>query len=220
MDVQLSDQGDASNSKLTSNGVFTVKSMYLDLINSGPIPRLLHIWKVKVPLRIKIFMWFVHKQVILTKDNLLKRHWVGSSRCCFYDNNETIQHLFIDCPLAKLLWRTIHMAFNIVPAVSIAALFGAWLAGMEHNTAARIRIGICALLWAIWSCKNDMIFNKQQFSTFLQVIFRATAWIRKWSLLTPMDFREPLITVCNQWQMVAWAIFNRFGWRSLNRIGI
>uniref|UniRef100_A0A452XPE3 Reverse transcriptase zinc-binding domain-containing protein n=1 Tax=Aegilops tauschii subsp. strangulata TaxID=200361 RepID=A0A452XPE3_AEGTS len=32
------------------------------------------------PLRIKVFMWFVHKQVILTKDNLAKRNWVGSAR--------------------------------------------------------------------------------------------------------------------------------------------
>uniref|UniRef100_A0A453NT51 Reverse transcriptase zinc-binding domain-containing protein n=1 Tax=Aegilops tauschii subsp. strangulata TaxID=200361 RepID=A0A453NT51_AEGTS len=53
--------------------------MYLDLINSGPIRRSLRIWKVKVPLRIKIFMWFVHKEVILTKENLIKRRWVGSS---------------------------------------------------------------------------------------------------------------------------------------------
>uniref|UniRef100_A0A453ELC4 Uncharacterized protein n=1 Tax=Aegilops tauschii subsp. strangulata TaxID=200361 RepID=A0A453ELC4_AEGTS len=28
-------------------------------------------------------MWFVHKGVILTKDNLMKRNWVGNPRCCF-----------------------------------------------------------------------------------------------------------------------------------------
>uniref|UniRef100_A0A453PKF1 Reverse transcriptase zinc-binding domain-containing protein n=1 Tax=Aegilops tauschii subsp. strangulata TaxID=200361 RepID=A0A453PKF1_AEGTS len=71
---------DSIHWKLACSGVFTVKSFYMDLINSGPIPRSIHIWKVKVPLRIKIFMWFVHKQVILTKDNLLKRRWVGSSQ--------------------------------------------------------------------------------------------------------------------------------------------
>uniref|UniRef100_A0A452XC07 Reverse transcriptase zinc-binding domain-containing protein n=1 Tax=Aegilops tauschii subsp. strangulata TaxID=200361 RepID=A0A452XC07_AEGTS len=85
MDVQLSDQSDSLQWKLARNGVLTVKSFYLDFINSGPIPRSILIWKVKVPLRNKIFMWFVPKQVILTKDNLLKRRWVGSSRCCFCD---------------------------------------------------------------------------------------------------------------------------------------
>ena len=61
MDVQLSDQADKISWKLTTNGLFSVKSMNLDLIDSGPLSRSLHIWKIKVPLRIKIFMWFVHK---------------------------------------------------------------------------------------------------------------------------------------------------------------
>ena len=100
MDVQLSDQADTISWKLTSNGIFSVKSMYLDLIDSGPLSRSLHIWKIKVPLRIKIFMWFVHKGVILTKDNLLKRNWIGNSRCCFCGQNESIKHLFLRCPLA------------------------------------------------------------------------------------------------------------------------
>uniref|UniRef100_A0A453CEQ8 Reverse transcriptase zinc-binding domain-containing protein n=1 Tax=Aegilops tauschii subsp. strangulata TaxID=200361 RepID=A0A453CEQ8_AEGTS len=132
IDVQLSDQPNWMQCTLTKNGVFTVKSFYMDLINSGPIPRSLHIWKIKVPLRIKIFMWFFHKQVILTKDNLIKRRWVGSSCCCFCDHDETIQHLFLECPLAKLLWRTIHIAFNINTPVDIGSLFGTWLAGVEH----------------------------------------------------------------------------------------
>ena len=78
MDVHLSQQPDQLRWKLTQNGVFLVKSMYVDIINSRIIPRSLHIWKVKVPLKIKVFMWFVHKQVILTKDNLAKRNWTGS----------------------------------------------------------------------------------------------------------------------------------------------
>ena len=100
--------------------------MYLDLIGSGPIRKSVHIWKIEVPLRIKIFMWFVHKEVILTKDNLVKRRWVGSSRCCFCDHDETIRHLFLDCPLTKILRRTIHIAFNVSPPISISTLFGTW----------------------------------------------------------------------------------------------
>uniref|UniRef100_A0A453N948 Reverse transcriptase zinc-binding domain-containing protein n=1 Tax=Aegilops tauschii subsp. strangulata TaxID=200361 RepID=A0A453N948_AEGTS len=71
--------------------------MYLDVINSSSIPRSKHVWKVKVPLKIKVFMWFVHKQVILTKDNLAKRNWTGSTRCSFCDRDESIKHLFLDC---------------------------------------------------------------------------------------------------------------------------
>ncbi|KAE8786750.1 hypothetical protein D1007_39331 [Hordeum vulgare] len=103
MEVQLFDRANTIHWKLTTSGRFLVKSMYAHLINIGPVPTSSHIWKIKVPLKIKIFMWFVHKGVILTKDNLLKRRWVGNPRCCFCDNNESIKHLFLECPLARLL---------------------------------------------------------------------------------------------------------------------
>ena len=143
--------------------------MYLDLIYSGPLSRSVHIWKIKVPLCIKIFMWFVHKGVILTKDNLMKRNWVGNPRCYFCDQNETIKHLFLECPLAKLLWRSIHIAFNIQPPMSINTLFGTWLNGVDIHIAKHIRIGICALLWAIWNTRNDMILMVQHSPIFCRL---------------------------------------------------
>uniref|UniRef100_A0A453IUH4 Reverse transcriptase zinc-binding domain-containing protein n=1 Tax=Aegilops tauschii subsp. strangulata TaxID=200361 RepID=A0A453IUH4_AEGTS len=124
MEVQLSQQPDKLRWKLTRSGVFTVKSMYVDVINSSSIPSFKHVWAVKVPLKIKVFMWFVHKQVILTKENLTKRNWTGPTRCSFCDRDETIKHLFLDCPLAKILWPTVHIAFNITPPSSVNTLFG------------------------------------------------------------------------------------------------
>jgi hypothetical protein len=82
-----------------------------------------------VPLKIRIFMWFLHCKVILTKDNLAKRNWQGNMKCCFCSQDETIQHLFIDCPLAKIVWQMVHMTFNIVHPTNIMNLFGNWLHG-------------------------------------------------------------------------------------------
>lgn len=163
--------------------------MYLHLIDMAPIPKTMNIWKVKVPLRIKIFMWFVHKGVILTKDNSAKRNWKGNQICNFCRNNQTIRHLFLDFPLAKLLWRSIHIAFNISPPNSINTLFETWLKGVEFGSAQLTRVGTCALLWATWNCRNDLVFNRYSSINFSQVIFRATALIRTWSLLTPAKVR-------------------------------
>ncbi|KAM3223913.1 hypothetical protein ACQJBY_057359 [Aegilops geniculata] len=52
-----------------------------------------------------------------------------------------------------------------------------------------------------------------------KVIFRATTLIRSWSLLTLTEAREHLVTGSVRWEMVARDIFNRFGWRSCNKIG-
>uniref|UniRef100_A0A8I6Y312 Reverse transcriptase zinc-binding domain-containing protein n=1 Tax=Hordeum vulgare subsp. vulgare TaxID=112509 RepID=A0A8I6Y312_HORVV len=218
MDISLSDYPDSIRWRLTTNGTFSVKSMYDHIIDTSPISKSMNIWKVKVPLKIKIFMWFVHKGVVLTKDNLAKRQWKGNKRCSFCQTHEMIKHLFLDCPMAKLLWRSIQITFNITPPTSIHMLFGTWLDGVNVLYAKLIRVGTCAILWAIWNCRNDLVFNRMNYINFLQIIFRATALIRMWSLLTPAATREPLVTGCVRWEMVAQVIFNRYGWRHANRI--
>jgi hypothetical protein len=52
-------------------------------------------------------MWLLYREVILTKDNLVKRNWNGNIMCCFCNNFETVQYLFFDCVLAKFLWGVI-----------------------------------------------------------------------------------------------------------------
>jgi hypothetical protein len=70
---------------------------------------------LKVPLKIRIFMWFLNKKVLLTKDNLAKRKWTGSMKCAFCSSDESIEHLFIKCPFATLIWRVVHFTFRISP---------------------------------------------------------------------------------------------------------
>jgi hypothetical protein len=119
-----------SISHFVESGRFSVKSIYLDMLNDNTVFLRKYIWKMKFPLKIRIFMWFVYQKEILTKDNLKKRNWQGSSRCCFCDHEETVQNLFIDCPFIKIIWTIVHMAFNITPPNSIDHLFGTWLNGI------------------------------------------------------------------------------------------
>ena len=104
-----------------------------------------------------------------------------------------------------------HIAFNITPPNTIHTLFGTWLDGVQSETAELIRVGVCAPLWAIWNCRNDLGFNRTTHIHFLQVIFRATTLLRMWSLLTPTDARERMVTGSIRWETIARDIFNRFG---------
>ena len=143
-------------------------------------------------------MWFLMRKEILTKDNLAKRNWDGSKNCCFCDQEETIQHLFISCPLAKIVWRIVFMALNLHPPNSIDNFFGNWLSGVDKKEKVQIRVGVCALIWAIWDIHNDYIFNNAKTSSFLQVIHLATHWIRTWSYLQSTDHRSALDIECNR----------------------
>jgi hypothetical protein len=46
--------------------------MYLDFLNGHTIYLKKYIWKIKVPPKIRIFMWFLHKNVILSQRTILK----------------------------------------------------------------------------------------------------------------------------------------------------
>jgi hypothetical protein len=160
MNIQLSDEPDKFSWSLTSSRKFTVKSLYADYMNGHTVFLKKYIWKLKVPLKIRIFMWFLHRKVLLTKDNLAKRKWLGCKKCAFCDQDESIEHLFIRCTFARLLWRVVHFTFNIPPPTNIKNLFGNWLNGVNKQVKLRVRIGVCALMWAIWNYTNDVIFNK------------------------------------------------------------
>ena len=80
---------------LTNSESFTVRSFYLHLLDSQPPFRHKMIWKLKIPLKIKIFLWFLERGILLTKDNLAKKNWTGSQKYCGCNSNETIEHLFL-----------------------------------------------------------------------------------------------------------------------------
>jgi hypothetical protein len=86
------------------------------------------LWKSKLPQKIKIFFWLVVRNKILTKDNLKKRNWNGFLECRFCGVDESIDHLFFHCPIAKYMWRVIQVALNLrlIPS-SISNLYNNWL---------------------------------------------------------------------------------------------
>jgi hypothetical protein len=89
MDVLLTTQPDVFRWGLTESGLFLVKSMYIDYMDNHTKYLHKYLWRIKVPLKIRVFMWFLHKIVFLTTDNLIKRKWQGSEKCCLCDQKES-----------------------------------------------------------------------------------------------------------------------------------
>ena len=218
MDINLVQQPDCFVWKLTETGIFTVKSIYEDMMNGHT--RFLHtyLWKLKIPLKIKVFMWFLHRKVVLTKDNLAKKNWQGCTKCSFCNAEETVEHLFISCPFAKLIWRVVFCTYNITPPVSVSNMFGNWLNGVDKKTKARIRIGVSAICWSIWNCRNNLVFNRKTNFHVLQVIHTAVHWIQLWAFLLPSDQRQLMDTGCTRLLLVAQEFFSRQSWQHIRRL--
>ena len=116
--------------------------------------------------------------VTLTKNNLARRRWKGSLKCCCCNLNETIQHISFNCQNAKFLWRLTSVVFNLPMPLNVNHMFTHWLNGLRKQRKHQALVGACAILWAIWLTRNDITFNCAWVSSSLQVLFRGTYWIR------------------------------------------
>jgi hypothetical protein len=105
----------------------------------------------------------------LTKGNLAKKNWKGSRQCVCCNMNETIQHLFLDCPSAKMIWRFIFYATNLTQPRSISHMFGTWLSNQHKDFKPLISVGVATICWTIWKCRNDIVFKKQSLTRFCRL---------------------------------------------------
>jgi hypothetical protein len=115
-DIHLSPEPDEFRWNLHVDGTFSVKSLYNAILHSDiPVDNNKKIWKMKIPLKIKIFGWYLRRGVILTKDNLVKRNWHGNSRCVFCHQDETIKHLFSSAILRDLFGQSSKSHLPCIP---------------------------------------------------------------------------------------------------------
>ena len=104
---------------------------------------------MKIPLKIKTFLWYLRRGVVLTKDNLAKQNWHKNQQCCFCYENETIQHLFFDCRFTRLIWATVHVAWDIAQPHDVSNMFGNWMIGVPKEYKQLVCVGAAVLCWSV-----------------------------------------------------------------------
>jgi hypothetical protein len=85
-----------------------------------------------------------------------------SSAFCHQD--ETIKHLFFQCRFTRSIFSIIQAASSLYPLTSFANVFGNWLHGIDLRFRTLIRVGALAIIWLLWLCRNDKVFDNKIFS--------------------------------------------------------
>lgn len=152
----------------------------------------------------------LQKGVILTKDILARRNWNGTKICSLCSSGESINHLFFNLVYANFLWRSTHIVSGIPPPTSPSHLFGNWAKQGGQTPNLHLLTAATALYWAIVrNTMNEVVFDKCQPQTFLQVLLRGTYWLWFWAKLQQNEIdRELLRELCHS------------GWSFRFRIGI
>lgn len=128
-----------------------------------------HVWDPFGLPKINFFCWILMHKRTLTGDNLEKRGTIGPHKRPLYCKaQETIKHLFIDCPFSQEVWLQEMMGLHaqIPEQTSIVSLFATWKEHYPHNLKSKstwtkiwnaIPKYIC---WGIWLARNEAISNK------------------------------------------------------------
>lgn len=147
----------------TGNGEFSVKSAYNMIVKSSPTNRNYKaIWKLKVPEKVRLFVWRLSHDRLLTRERC--SCWFGSSdRCHLCPNQvESTLHVLRDCSAAASLWnKFLHPRhFNVFYNHD----FSSWLSDNLSNKFSPVlnfnwnQIW-ATITWSLWRWRNDSLFN-------------------------------------------------------------
>lgn len=150
--IQITDLPDTFEWGFHQIGLFLVKSMYSACLANNITITSDDIWKLKLPLKIKIFPWlFLHKGVTLRKGNLVQRNWHGNVNYCFCGNKESLEHPFFSCHFTRFVWRAIELTFGLQKLSNRIHLFGSGLDGWEIKIKRKILVGARAPYVGLYS---------------------------------------------------------------------
>jgi len=166
----------------TPHGTFTVNSLYKFLeLGVVPVNTYNSIWKAKITLKIKIFLWLVRQKRVLTKDRLNKQGWTGDTTCVYCSQKKTVDHLFVTCNFARSIWNWIARYNNFsFDYTNIGTLWKIdyCIPLKEPNIIEIIRGSV---LWNIWLDRNRIIFKEGNIQDVHVIVSKILTMARFWA---------------------------------------
>jgi hypothetical protein len=148
-------------------------------------------------------MWLVSHNVILTKDNLVKRKWKGSTTCAFCNENESSQHLFFECPTVKYVWSLIAYSLGSDCRPSNLNQFWLWIQRILPQAPSLHAVGLAAVCWAIWHTRNAVCFEHKRVKSPTEIICLTCTFLSYWAGLLKEDLKEQMIQGTKVMKMAA-----------------
>jgi len=219
-DVDLQGERDTFVWALHSLGIFSVKLMYAALINNG-VRVSQDIWQIKIPTRIKVFLWYLKRGVVLTKDNLAKRNWLETQDVCsvillkLFTTSFSNVFMLNSCGVRYTCCLELHLL--LVQMI----FFVNWSKRGSNTHNSLLLMAATALVWTIWITRNEVFFDKCRPKTFLQVLFRGTHWLRQWARLQRCEVLKDQLLLAGQFlETSALHFFRSNGWLSTRFFGL
>ncbi|KAL4586442.1 hypothetical protein LXL04_011078 [Taraxacum kok-saghyz] len=192
-DAPLSETEDKWTWQLETHGDFSVKSLRRkwETENLQEL-QYKHWWNSWVPIKVNFLGWRAALNRLPVKAELRKRHVQLPDHLCGFCNTEeeTCEHLFLQCPWAKEVWRGVEEwgGFELRNIGSIQQL----LSITNHQTQPTrdkkmTNTLLLVTLWALWKSRNDRNFNGRvtpPWRTIEEIKSQSFLWIKNRGVTT------------------------------------
>lgn len=178
---------DSVHWRWTPDGLFSIKSTYSLLCDGGTRDvRARKIWKLRIPLKVKVFCWLVLKKRTPTVENLLKRGWVGNTYCVLCrTEEESVDHLFTQCVFFRfLVVKTLEDVELRDLGEEVTLVSDIWKNRKGSANSSPGLIGLIACWWVVWEAKNGAIFRLTRQDPFNE-IYKINQLTSQWEQLRP-----------------------------------
>jgi hypothetical protein len=166
---------------LERKGHFSTRSLYRFLTDRGFSSKVARfIWRARMPLKIKFFLWQVFNNKLQVASSLVKRGWKGDVNCCLCGKIESANHILFHCHLTKLIWGMIRDIFHLDScSSSLQDLNFRWLQGKGPLPSHLLIFLFAGIAWALWTARNKMAIEKHFPKAPSEVMYVAISLLQK-----------------------------------------
>ncbi|KAJ3690445.1 hypothetical protein LUZ61_019609 [Rhynchospora tenuis] len=161
--LPLLNNSDSIAWKWTACGNFSVSSLYNFLSTAGKVfSPCSFLWKFKVPPSLKLFIFLLVSNKLLTQQQLSRRGIQVQPGCvlCRESCLEDSLHLFFTCPFTLELWNKLQRTFHL-PALSASYSIQYSATNLLRQVAINdvLTSAVCTTFWSLWLERNNRIFR-------------------------------------------------------------
>lgn len=129
--------------------------------------------------------------------------------------DESVDHLFLHCPLARLVWGVFQVGFDAGQAPMSLHNLGDWIRQFQCLDLTIVKIFLAAIFWTLWKTRNRACFDHVLPFDPVGVIYHICHWLDFWSDLQKPKVARALRQGARRLMAVAGANFISFSHASV-----
>jgi hypothetical protein len=146
---------------------YSAHSAYL-LMHQGitAFPGVTQLWKPQAPLWVKLFLWLACRRRVWTADRRRHRGLDSHINCVLCDQEEeTIDHLLVQCPMAKEVWwmccSWVKCVCNFGQHASVQEWWEHLLLAQPPSRREGMSTMFMLICWHLWKEHNARVFDRK-----------------------------------------------------------